>query len=71
MTFFFRKHTNFVPSASCFLDNSNVESDSEVVQKKRKRVSIYCESDGEVKVMKKDRELKLLSKLKMMKSALL
>ena len=49
MAFFFRKHTNFVPSASCFLDNSDVESDSEVVQKKRKRVLIFCESDGEDK----------------------
>ena len=24
MTFFFRKHTNFVPSATCFLDDSSV-----------------------------------------------
>ena len=49
MTFFFRKHFNFVPSASCFLDNSDVESDSEVVQRKRKRkrVVIYSGSDGE------------------------
>ena len=48
MTFFFRKRTNFVHRrASCFLDNSDVESDSEVVQKKRKRVIIYSESDGE------------------------
>ena len=48
MTFFFRKGTNFVHRASCFLDNSDVESDSEVVQKKkRKRVVIYSESDGE------------------------
>ena len=48
MTFFFRKGTNFVYRASCFLDNSHVESDSEVVQKKeRKTVVIYSESDGE------------------------
>ena len=65
MTFFFWKHTNFVPSASCFLDDSSVTSqnaldlgevleatdvENEVVQKKRKRkrVVIYSESDGEV-----------------------
>ena len=49
MTFFFRKETNFVVHrASCFLANSDVESDSEGVQKKkRKRVVIYSESDGE------------------------
>ena len=46
MTFFFRKHTNFVRrSASCFLDNSDVESGTK--KDKRKRVVIYSESDGE------------------------
>ena len=65
MTFLLRKHTNFVPSASFFLDNSDVESDSEVVQKKKKRVT------ERIKVMTKGLELKLMSKLKMMKSALL
>ena len=47
MTFFFRKGTNFVHRASCFLDNSDVESDSEWYKKERKIVVIYSESDGE------------------------
>ena len=48
MTFFFRKLANFAHRrASCFPDNSDVQSDSEVVQKKWKRVLIYSESDGE------------------------
>ena len=46
MTFFFRKGTKFVHRVSCFLDNSDVESEW-VVQKKRKIVVIYSESDGE------------------------
>ena len=73
MTFFFRNHTNFVPSASCFLDNSDVESNSGwggAKKEKRKRVVIYSERPGRMKVMTKGRELKLMSKLKMMKSEL-
>ena len=46
MTFFFRKGTNFVHRASCFLDDSDVESDSEGGTKEKKSL-IYSESDGE------------------------
>ena len=71
MTFFFRKGTNFVHRASCFLDNSDVKSDSEGYKKKRKRVVIYSESDGEDEIEDEGPRVKLISKLKMMKSALL
>ena len=45
MTFFFRKHTNFVPSANCFLDDSSVTYKVVVENETKeysKKVDPYC-----------------------------